>query len=300
MSSPTHALALRRRSGVLGTLPVTALALVAFAANSLLCREALRSGAIDPVSFTTVRLGAGALVLSLLVRARHRTADREAALGSVPALALLVYALGFSVAYAHLPAATGALLLFGAVQLTMVGMGVASGERPEARGWVGLLLAVAGLGLLLAPGLDAPPPVAAASMAAAGVAWGVYSLSGRRSRDPLGAAASSFRHAFPLAAGASLIMLPSARVSGEGLLLAAASGALASGLGYAVWYAVLPHLRATSAAAVQLLVPILAAAGGTILLEEPLTSRLIVASALTLAGIGLVLGSERVASPRRG
>jgi drug/metabolite transporter (DMT)-like permease len=266
---------------------LTALAMLAFAANSLLCRVALRETGIDAASFTTVRIAAGALVLWLLLRLRGGGVARHGSWAS--ALALFAYAAGFSYAYLSLPAAVGALLLFGAVQATMIGYGLARGERFNRRQGLGLLLAGGGLVGLMLPGLSAPPAGGAALMIAAGVAWGVYSLRGRGARDPTATTAGNFVRALPFAAALSLAMLPRAALDGAGVGYAVASGALASGLGYAIWYAALPGLRATSAATVQLSVPVIAALGGALFLGEAITPRLVLAAVAVLGGIALVI-----------
>ena len=269
---------------------LVALALLGFAGNSLLCRLALREAAIDAASFTALRLASGALALGLLA-AVHRRRAREApapARGDwSSALALFAYAAAFSYAYLGLTAATGALLLFGAVQLTMLGRGFVLGERLRARQWLGLLLAGAGLGVLLLPGLQAPSPLHAALMLAAGGAWGLYSLRGRGSVDALRTTAGNFLRTLPLAAALALLGASAAHFDARGLLAALASGALASGVGYALWYAALPALRASTAGILQLSVPVLAALGGVVLLGEPLDWRFAAAAALTLGGIAL-------------
>ncbi len=266
---------------------LTALAMIAFAANSLLCRIALRETDIDAASFTTVRLAAGALALWLLVRLRGGGTARD---GSwLSALALFAYAAGFSYAYLTLPAAVGALLLFGAVQATMIGYGLARGERFNRRQALGLALASGGLVGLLLPGLSAPPLAGAALMVAAGIAWGVYSLRGRGGRNPTAITAGNFVRALPFAAALSLAMWSRASVDPAGVGYAVASGALASGLGYAIWYTALPGLRATSAATVQLSVPVIAALGGALLLGEAITPRLVLAALAVLGGIALVI-----------
>ncbi|WP_164017583.1 DMT family transporter [Pyxidicoccus trucidator] len=277
---------------------LTVLALVGFAANSLLCRAALAGGGrlIDAASFTGVRLVSGALVLAVLLRVRGGRYTG----GSWPsALALFVYAAGFSLAYVRIPAGVGALLLFGCVQATMLGMGLARGERPKAREVAGLLLALSGLVGLTAPGGSAPDPVGAALMAGAGVAWGVYSLRGRGNRNPLAATADNFLRSVPMAAALSAVGLwvqGTPHATGHGVALAVASGALASGVGYSLWYAALPHLTATRAAIVQLSVPVLAAVGGVLLLGETLTQRLVFAGAALLMGVLLALSAK--AAPR--
>jgi drug/metabolite transporter (DMT)-like permease len=265
-------------------------ALLAFAANSVLARLALRSGAIDAVSYTGIRLAAGALALALLVIAGGR---RPASRGNWPgAFWLALYALPFSLAYLALSTGTGALILFGAVQLTMIGTGIARGERPAGREWAGLAVAVVGLVLLVAPGVSAPPVWAAALMAIAGVAWGAYSLRGRGAADPLGETAGNFIRSVALAAPALLLAKGSLDVSREGALLAAASGAVASGCGYAVWYAVLPALAATRAAVAQLAVPAIAALAGILLLGEPPTLRLLLSGCAILGGVALAVASR--------
>ncbi|WP_189461296.1 DMT family transporter [Jeongeupia chitinilytica] len=266
---------------------LTVLTMVAFAGNSLLCRLALKHTAIDPASFTFIRLGSGALMLGLLACAsRHR----HGATGSWgAALALFVYAAGFSWAYVSLPAANGALLLFGAVQVTMVGYGLWHGERLARLQWAGLVLALAGVIVLLMPGLSAPPLAASLLMLGAGVAWGVYSLRGKGAANPVRVTAGNFVRAVPMALLCSLWMQDRAVVDGAGVIYALASGVLASGVGYAIWYSVLPSLDATKAAVVQLSVPAIAAAGGVVVLGEPLHWRLVLASTVILGGILLVI-----------
>lgn len=282
------------------TAAFTILALVGFAANSLLCRAALSNGAwrIDAASFTLIRLSSGAVVLGALVW--RRGPKRQ---GSWLSTAMLfLYAAGFSLAYVRIPAALGALVLFGAVQVTMIGVGILRGERPTAQEWVGLAIAFAALVALIAPGVSAPDPLGAALMAAAGVAWGVYSLRGRGSLRPLAATADNFLRSVPLAVVASAVMrLGGAplRILPSGAALAVLSGALASGLGYSLWYAALPRLTATRGAIVQLAVPVLAAAGGVVLLGERLSLRLVAAGSTLLFGILVsVLARPRRASDR--
>jgi len=276
------------RARVLG---LTALAMVAFAANSLLCRLALREASIDPASFTAIRLVSGALVLLLIVRMRGGSVRT----GSwMSALALFVYAAAFSFAYVSLTAATGALLLFGAVQVAMVGHGLWRGER--LRGWklVGFVLALTGLVGLLLPGISAPPAIGAGLMLSAGIAWGVYSLRGRGAGDATCVTAGNFLRTVP----AAVVLMLLARhgvLDRVGIAYAIASGALASGLGYAVWYSVLPELRSTSAATVQLSVPLLAAVGGIAFLGEAVTPRLLLAGTAVLGGIALVVRPEDAA-----
>lgn len=291
---------------------LTAAAMLAFAGNSLLCRLALKQSGIDAASFTSVRVLCGAVVLWLLVRWRCARQNASQAAGplagqaQVPpasllegqgnwgsAAALFVYAAGFSFAYVSLPAASGALLLFGAVQATMLGYALRQGERLGAQQTAGLLIALGGLLGLLLPGLSAPPLRGALLMLCAGVAWGVYSLRAKARKapagDPTAVTAGNFLRALPMALLLSLGTLAQARWDAKGLVLAATSGALASGLGYAIWYTALPHLKASSAATVQLSVPVLAALGGVLFLHEALSLRLLLAGLAILGGIALVL-----------
>jgi len=265
------------------TAALAALAMMAFAANSLLCRLALGPGLIDPASFAAVRLLAGA---GLLVCLAHARGGRPA--GTWPAAtALALYAVTFSLAYVSLAVGTGALILFAAVQVTMIGAGFAAGERPHRLEWTGLAAAVVGLLVLLGPGLARPALPAAAAMALAGVAWGYYTLLGRGAGDSVAATAGNFARALPLAAAAlaGAAVLGTPHVDARGALLATASGAITSGLGYVAWYAAVRGLTATRAALVQLAVPLLAAAAGVALLGEPVTPRLAAAAGLILGGL---------------
>ncbi|MCC8430005.1 DMT family transporter [Reyranella aquatilis] len=274
-------------TGAARTALLTTFAMLAFASNSLLCRVALRDTAIDAATFTSIRLASGALVLWILLRSRGR---QPLAAGSWPMAAMLfAYAVCFSFAYRDLTAATGALLLFGAVQLTMTAYGLFSGERLAGLRLVGVLVAIAGLVWLLLPGLSAPPYIAAALMLAAGLAWGIYSLLGRSAGDPTAATGGNFIRAVPFAAIVSLAVASQASPDPTGLIYAVISGAVTSGLGYVLWYAALPALSATSAATIQLCVPAIAALGGVVLLAEPITARLLFASAAILGGIALTI-----------
>jgi drug/metabolite transporter (DMT)-like permease len=270
---------------------LTAVAMLAFAGNSLLCRLALGRGEIDPASFTTIRIASGALMLLAIVLARHRRGVTRSHSGGGwrAAVMLLGYAALFSFAYRSLGAGTGALILFGAVQLTMFGAALRSGERFPLFAWGGLALAIGGLVWLVLPGVTAPDPKGAALMAAAGVCWGFYSLAGRGGTDPLGATTRNFLYALPAALIVSLIGLRDIGISANGALLAVASGAITSGCGYVIWYAALRNLSATQAAIVQLTVPIIAAFGGVMFLGEGLSTRLLLASVLTLGGVAIVL-----------
>lgn len=258
----------------------------------MLCRLALAHTHIDAAGFTLIRLASGAAILWLVVSIRGAA---PAGRGSwLSALALFIYAAGFSFAYVNLSVATGALLLFGAVQATMIGAAAWQGER--LRGWrlTGFLLALAGLIWLLLPGLSAPPVIAAGLMLGAGIAWGVYSLRGRGAGDSTQVTAGNFLRAVPIALALGLFQRHGIALDPAGVWYAVASGALASGLGYAIWYTALPALKATTAAVVQLCVPVIAALGGTALLGEPITSRVALASGAILGGIALVvLGTRR-------
>lgn len=272
----------------LQTLALTVAAMLAFAANSLLCRLALRQEAIDAASFGSIRLMSGALALTLIVRLRTMPPAAGRA-DWLAAAMLFAYVAFFSFAYLSLSAGTGALILFGAVQLTMLGVGLRSGEMFGPLAWSGFVLAVAGLVYLVSPGVTAPPPLGAALMAIAGIAWGVYSLRGRGVADPLAATARNFLRAAPLALLLSLALASRAHADAAGIALAVASGAVTSGIGYVIWYAALPGLSAMRAATVQLSVPLIAAFGGVLFLSEAISPRLAFASVAILGGIALVL-----------
>ena len=273
---------------------LTSITMLAFAGNSILCRLALTTTSLDAASFTTIRILSGAVMLALLVALRSRGSLWG---GSwISAASLLAYAAGFSFAYIALPAATGALLLFGAVQGTMVGYGLVSGERLNVRQLIGIVLALSGLLILFLPGLETPPLLGSLLMIGAGVAWGLYSLRGRGLGDPTKATAGNFIRAVPLAIAISLIMWPSTNWDGVGAAYAVASGALASGVGYAIWYAVLPFLQATTAATVQLSVPAIAAIGGVVFLGEPISIQLALSSVAILGGVCIYIVSKREAA----
>lgn len=270
---------------------LTVVAMVAFAANSLLCRMALGEHYIDAASFTSIRILAGAVTLTILLVLRRR----ERGFG-VPdgrgILTLFCYMIFFSFAYLTLSAGTGALLLFGAVQLTMFTAAIRSGERFSLVSWIGLVIAFSGLAYLVAPGVTAPDPLGAVLMVIAGISWGAYSLIGRGAANPLQTTSSNFAYSVPLTAAASLVFLDDFEVSMPGVILAMASGALASGLGYAVWYTALQGLTAGRAATVQLSVPVIASIGGVLFLSEHISLRLGIASLLTIGGIWLVLAQR--------
>jgi drug/metabolite transporter (DMT)-like permease len=282
------------------TLAFTIAALMAFAANSILCRVALRERAVDPATFSAVRFVSGALTLMLLSRLSVASAFpeswRRGASGSwKSAWILLLYAIPFSFAYVQLTAGTGALILFGSVQVTMLLAALRSGHRPHPVQWFGLALALGGLIYLVLPGLTAPPLASSGLMAVAGFAWGMYSLRGRHASNPLLETTGNFVRTAPLVLAAMLVSLPLLHVEQKGVALAVASGALASGMGYVVWYTALPGLTPLVAAVVQLAVPVLAAAGGIVFLSEAISIRLVLSAIMVLGGIGLsIAGKERV------
>jgi drug/metabolite transporter (DMT)-like permease len=267
-----------------------ALSLIAFAANSILCRLALRHGAIDPTSFTAVRLAAGAVMLVAVAGFPRGGSALVVRRSWASAGWLFLYAIAFSLAYVSLSASTGALLLFGSVQVTMLLLAFRGGERLGVRQWLGLLIAVGGLGWLLAPGVAAPPLGGAALMVLAGMAWGFYSVLGRGSSDPVGQTRTNFILAAPMALvvlglSTQVARWPGWHVSRAGVLLAIISGAITSGLGYVAWYRALRHVSGVGAAVVQLATPVLTAAAGVVLLGESMSVRLVVAGGLVLAGI---------------
>ncbi len=274
---------------------LTAVTLIAFAANSLLCRPALGGELIDPVSFTTLRLVSGAIILIPISRLAgesppalgRRGQERHGSWGS--GLALFVYAIAFSLAYLSLDAGMGALILFGCVQATMIGAGLKSGERPHPVQWLGLITALSGLVYLVSPGIAAPDPLGAFLMAISGIAWGVYSVRGKVVAAPILSTAANFARAAPLAAIASAMAFSLAHAEIKGVILALVSGTLTSGLGYVLWFKALRGLTITRASIVQLLVPVLAAFGGVVFLAEQVSARLAIASALILGGVAMAI-----------
>jgi drug/metabolite transporter (DMT)-like permease len=271
------------------TALLTSLALVAFASNSLLTRLALAGGDIDAASYTLVRLAAGAVALGALAWLQSGSAAFLRGRDLAGPVSLAVYAAPFSFAYVRIGAALGALVLFGSVQVTMVGWGLTRGERPSRRTWFGLVVAVAGLAALTLPSAARPDLLGISLMAVAGVAWGVYSLRGKGAADPLAANARNFLLGLPLALALSAVTLRSASASARGLLLAVLSGAVTSGLGYAVWFRALRGLTATRAAMVQLSVPVIAAVAAVAFLGEKATPRLLVCGAAILGGVAVTL-----------
>ena len=276
---------------------LTALTMVAFAANSVLNRAALTDGETGPAAFAAIRLVAGAICLALLVSTQRGLPQLWEPGRAAKAGSLLVYMLGFSFAYVALDAGVGALILFGGVQITMFAGAVLGGERPPLSRWAGAVIAFGGLIWLLWPGAtDAPDALAALLMAAAALGWGVYSLKGRGALDPLGDTAANFILAAPIAL-AVWVVLPDG-IGTRGIVLAIVSGAVTSGLGYALWYAILPRIEASTAALSQLTVPVIALLGGAALLAEPPTWRLIAASVVVLGGVafGITAGQRTKSS----
>ena len=288
-----------RTAGAATTLAIvlqTAAAMIAFAANSLLCRLALANRLIDAPSFASLRLASGALLLLWLA---SRLESREAARTApdwVAVAGLTAYILPFTLAYLTLGAGSGALLLFGAAQLTMLGAGLYRGERPSRLGWCGIAAASAGFVMLLAPGAGAVPATGGALMTVAGVAWGVYSLRGRASRRPLTTTAQNFLLTLPSVLVVNIVLASGVHASAAGIALALLSGTVASGLGYVVWYSALPRLSAIAAGTVQLSVPVIAALGGIALLDERLSWRLLACAVAILGGIALVSRTRPAAS----
>jgi drug/metabolite transporter (DMT)-like permease len=266
---------------------LTTAALICFASNSLLTRGALATGHLDAATFMGVRLLTGALTLALLVRLRQSPAKERGSWLSAAALA--GYAVAFTLAYDRIGASVGALVLFGGVQVTMIGTGLLRGERPGRIDWVGVALAAAGLLVFTIPGVNAPDPLGTAMMAVAGACWGAYSLAGRGSRDPLGATAGNFALSCLAGVAFSAVSFKSLHVTSTGLWLAAISGSLASGVGYTLWYSALPSLPAWRAGVVQLIVPVLTALAASALLGESISSRLLLATALVAGGVILTI-----------
>jgi drug/metabolite transporter (DMT)-like permease len=273
----------------IATVLLTILALIAFAANSVICRLALGEATIDPASYTAIRLTSGAITLWLIAGWTRNKSSAEAPGGWTSAAMLFLYAATFSFAYVSLSAATGALILFASVQFTMITAGLYSGERPGLLEWFGLLIAIGGLLYLLSPGITAPSPLGSVLMLIAGVAWGVYSLRGRGAIDPIGATTSNFVRTVPMVVLVVVPWFSTLTLLPEGLLWAVLSGSVSSGLGYVIWYAALRGLTATRAATVQLSVPVIAAAGGILFLSESLSGRLLIASLMILSGIALAI-----------
>jgi drug/metabolite transporter (DMT)-like permease len=271
------------------TFSYTVFALVAFAFNSILCRLALGAEAIDAASFTLIRLISGAVTLVAISLFFDRKESNEKRGNWFSAFFLFAYAVCFSFAYVNLTTGTGALVLFGSVQATMIFVALLKGERPKILEWLGLIFALGGLIYLVFPGLSSPPFFSSALMAIAGIAWGFYTLRGKGSTNPLADTTGNFVRAVPMVILLSLPFIYQIHLSPRGILLAVLSGAIASGIGYSVWYAALKFHTATRAAILQLSVPALAATGGVIFLAETVSLRLLLATILILGGISLAI-----------
>jgi len=269
----------------------TLVSLFAFAGNSVLCRLALGEEAIDAASFTSIRLLSGIIFLAVLLKLTSG-ADSSSSKGSWSAsLMLFIYAVAFSFAYVSLETGTGALILFGLVQMTMISIGLYQGNKLHAMEWFGVLLAFSGLVYLMMPGLGAPSLDGFILMAVAGIAWGMYTLAGKGSTNPIHDTAYNFYRTLPFVFVLTLVTFQQAELSNKGILLAILSGALASGLGYAIWYMALKGLSGTQAAVVQLFVPVIAAIGGVVFADEAFSLRLALSALLILGGIlAVVLG----------
>jgi len=276
------------------TIMLTTLAMLAFAANSVLCRLALGEGSIDAVGFTEIRTLSGALMLLILffLTAKDKSLTHLKRPNPLQFLSLTGYMVFFSYAYISLAAGTGALILFGAVQITMFAVAMRQGEHFPPLAWIGIIIAVSGLIYLVSPGLSAPDPVGAILMVIAGISWGIYSLLGRGAANPLNSTMVNFIYASILTTLLTAVMMSDLAITTEGVIYAVLSGAIASGCGYAIWYAALKGLTASRAATVQLTVPAIAAIGGAILLSEDITLRLAIAGIATLGGVGIVLSQR--------
>ena len=274
---------------ILRTIFLTSLALTAFAANSVLCRLALGAGAIDAASFTAIRLFSGIITifLILVLRREKKLIPRKGSWTS--SLMLFLYAITFSYAYITLDTGTGALILFGAVQITMILISLFSGNRLHMSEWGGMVLSFGGFVYLVLPGVSTPSPLGFSLMMFSGIAWGIYTLRGRDSKNPLQDTAHNFMRTIPLIAIFIVITFSQSQYSLEGVIYASLSGGLASGLGYSIWYAALRGLSATQAAVIQLLVPVIAALGGILFVSEVITSRLAISASMILGGILLVV-----------
>jgi len=275
------------------TAALTVFALIAFAGNSVFCRLALAGPIIDPASYTAVRLITGAVTLWIIAAFRRKESFGKSGGSWISASMLFLYAVTFSFAYISLSAGTGALILFAAVQITMIAVGLYAGERPEILEWLGLFIAISGLIYLVSPGITAPSILGSLLMAIAGIAWGVYSLRGRGASDPVGVTTDNFLRTVPLVIGLILLWLSTLTITPMGFLWAALSGSITSGVGYVLWYAALPRLTATRAATVQLAVPVLAALAGVVVLSEAISLRLVISSVAILGGVGLAVSRHK-------
>lgn len=275
------------------TALLTVVALIAFAANSIFGRLALGEPSIDPTSYTAVRMISGAIMLWIIASIRRKKSPAVKSASWASSVMLFTYAITFSFAYISLSAGTGALILFAAVQITMIAVGLHGGERPPLLEWVGLVTAILGLVYLVSPGVKAPSPLGSVLMATAGIAWGIYSLLGRGAKDPVLATMENFSRTVPFSCVGLLLSLSALTITPRGFLWAALSGSVTSAVGYVIWYAALRGLSATLAATVQLSVPVIAALGGVVFLSEKFTLRLLISGAAILAGVGLAIYSHK-------
>lgn len=267
---------------------LTTITMIAFGANSIFGRVALEGDAIDPSSYSFIRLLSGAIMLAILVGVSSGVSKKNLSHGNlVSALCLFAYAAAFSFSYVNIETGVGALILFACVQAVMIGWALFKGDRPSLFEWLGIVIAFGAFIWLVSPGLEAPDPIAATLMAISGIAWGTYSLRGKSSSDPLKATAGNFLLSVPMGLVLLFITISSSQITLYGVILAIASGAITSGMGYALWYKVLPQLTSTRASIVQLTVPVVAGIGGLIFLSEPLTFRFVLASALILGGVAI-------------
>lgn len=274
---------------LLKTIILTGLALIAFAANSILCRLALGSEAIDASSFTVIRLLSGTIVLLIIICSTRKT-TRVSTKGSWAAsFMLFIYAVTFSYAYISLDTGTGALILFGAVQITMILLSLITGTRLHFSEWTGVTIAFSGFVYLVLPGVTAPSTAGFLLMTVAGIAWGIYTLKGRSSKSPLMDTAYNFFRTTPFVILLAVITINNTNYSSEGILFALLSGGITSGIGYTIWYIALGGLSSTQAAVLQLSVPVIAALGGVVFVSEAITFRLIISATMVLGGILLVI-----------
>ena len=273
---------------------LTSLALIAFAANSVLCRLALGASTIDAASFTIIRLLSGTVVLAIILKVFIKNQEKSTKGSWSASFMLFLYAATFSFAYISLETGTGALILFGAVQISIIFISLLSGKRLHATEWIGVLVAFLGFVFLILPGLTSPSALGFGLMSIAGVAWGIYTLQGRSSGNPLMDTTYNFLRTTPLVALLAFWSLPYVAYSLEGILLAMMSGGVASGIGYTIWYHALGGLSSTEAAVVQLFVPVIAAVGGIIFVAEPITFRLTLSAFLILGGILVVALGKRI------
>lgn len=267
------------------TAILTSLALIAFASNSVICRLALGNNTIDASSFTIIRLFSGAIVLLFLVKFSNSTKRILSKGNWLVSSMLFIYAASFSYAYKSLDTGTGALILFGAVQITIILFAIIQGNILNNKEWMGVFISLFGFIYLVLPGVNTPPLVGFILMAIAGISWGIYTIKGFTSNSPLIDTCSNFIKTIPLILILFLITIKDATYSIEGVLLACISGGITSGIGYAIWYMAIKGLTKTQTAVVQLLVPILAAFGGVLFMSENISLRLVIAAILILGGI---------------